>query len=120
MTPTPTGPRWCWTAASPGPTRAGWWWTAPPAATIRTLVIRGFGAAGIRLQGGRESNIKGCYIGTDHTGQAAAANRDGVVVSGTYHRVGGAGAGEANVISGNTRYGVELADAGSSPRARRT
>lgn len=80
---------------------------------IHSLVIRGFSGSGVRLRGGRESHVKGCFIGIDHTGLVAAGNNQGVTVSGTYHRIGGAGAGEANVISGNTLAGVELRDAGS-------
>jgi CSLREA domain-containing protein len=81
--------------------------------TIWTLVVNGWSAAGVQVLGGRESSVKGCYIGTNHTGTVAAGNQDGIVVRGTHHRLGGSAAGEANVISGNTRYGVELVDAGS-------
>lgn len=83
-------------------------------ATIRGLVIRGFGGAGIRLDAGRGSNVWGCYIGTDHTGMTAAANRDGVVASGTSHWIGGNTPPDANLISGNTRYGVHLSGATST------
>lgn len=80
---------------------------------IHALVIRGFSGSGVRLRGGRESHVMGCFIGTDHSGRVAAGNNQGVMVSGTYHRIGGAGVGEANVISGNSTTGVELTDAGS-------
>jgi CSLREA domain-containing protein len=56
--------------------------------------------------------VKGNYIGTDATGQVARPNANGVLVGGTGQQVGGAGAGEGNVISGNTGYGVQITGSG--------
>ncbi len=65
-------------------------------------VLSGNGGSGVRANGGT-ATILGNYIGTNAAGTAALGNgRWGVsVVAGTGHRVGGAAAGEGNVISGN-------------------
>jgi len=59
-------------------------------------------------------NVSGCtisgnYIGTNAAGDAAVANgHDGVELRGTTNVLGGATAGERNIISGNTFNGVTL------------
>jgi CSLREA domain-containing protein len=79
--------------------------------TVRGLVIANWwSGAGIHLQGGRESRVYGCYLGTDPTGSAAAPNGVGVLLSGgSYQRIGGDGSGEGNLISGNLVDGVHMA-----------
>ncbi len=61
--------------------------------------------------GADNNKIYGNYIGTNHDGTTAIANaRHGVViydgVQGT--EIGGTGAGEGNIISGNTQHGVVI------------
>ena len=57
-------------------------------------------SAGINLDG-NDHVVTGNYIGTNADGTAAVANATGVRIRGDRNRVGGATAGERNVISGN-------------------
>jgi gliding motility-associated-like protein len=59
---------------------------------------------------GSNINFYGNKIGTDITGTTAVANTDcGIYLSGgATNRIGGAGAGQSNLISGNTNYGVRI------------
>ncbi|MBW2494055.1 MAG: cadherin-like domain-containing protein, partial [Deltaproteobacteria bacterium] len=63
--------------------------------------------------------VKGNLIGTDATGTAPLSNGwDGVFLSSRVRgRIGGAAPGEGNVISGNERWGIHLADPWPSPYA---
>ncbi|MFO0940973.1 MAG: PKD domain-containing protein [Pirellulales bacterium] len=77
-------------------------------------LVSGNSGAGVRLDGsiggGVSGNlIKGNYIGTNASGTAAIPNNIGIdeFVS-TNTIIGGTGASEGNVISGNTTYGVRL------------
>ena len=55
--------------------------------------------------------IQGNYIGTNAAGTAAVPNEvDGISVSGDSTLVGGTGAGERNVISGNAGAGVNISN----------
>lgn len=77
------------------------------AGQVDGLVIANWDGAGVYDGGG--VNITGCYIGTDHTGQTAAPNQEGVVCTGSQARyIGGVGAGEGNLISGNHNNGILL------------
>lgn len=82
-------------------------------------VISGNGAGGIQVGGGGDGmneNILGNFIGTDPTGQAAAANQgNGITLfsgpGGSFitpggSTVGGTDPGDGNVIAFNTQYGV--------------
>lgn len=77
-------------------------------------VISGNNDEGIDINPGATGNVViGNYIGTNAAGDAAIANglggsSGGVVVGGTGNRVGGSAAGEGNVISGNTLYGLRF------------
>jgi hypothetical protein len=77
-------------------------------------VVSGNNGSGIFItgqSGGADRNvIIGNYIGLDAAGTAALTNTSsGVsVVAGVSNRVGGAAAGEGNVISGNAAAGVSL------------
>jgi CSLREA domain-containing protein len=74
--------------------------------TVRGLAITGFGQAGI-LVSGAGNRIQGNYIGVDATGSAADANGQyGVRLMSGGNLVGGAAAGDRNVISGNLIDGV--------------
>ncbi len=86
-------------------------------------VISGNGSVaadgGISIDGtGTNSNIvKGNYIGTNAAGTAALANTGkGISIEegASNNTVGGTTAGERNIISGNTQYGVYITDTGAA------
>jgi len=81
--------------------------------TIQGLNIRGFTHQAAIQVNSNANVVRGSFIGTDSTGTRAAANLDGVVVTGSLDAVGGETADNRNVISGNTRYGLELETYGS-------
>ena len=78
--------------------------------TIRGLVINQFKGQGIYiLPGSDENTIVSNYLGTDVTGMLGLGNHTGLVVlHGSNNTVGGASAGNRNVISGNGA-GVSIA-----------
>lgn len=79
-------------------------------------LISGNGSNGVNIDGAATmSNIViGNYIGTDAVGAAAMPNRgSGVFITGRYNRIGGTGAGERNVISGNRNCGVAFTNSGA-------
>ncbi|HEX3557712.1 MAG TPA: FG-GAP-like repeat-containing protein, partial [Pyrinomonadaceae bacterium] len=80
--------------------------------TVRGLVINRFGSGagpgGIGIELNSSGNVvEGCFIGTNASGTAAAANNfDAVAIGGTNNLVGGTTAGTRNLLSGNGRSGV--------------
>jgi titin len=74
-------------------------------------LISGNGGAGLQLD--NPTNVWGNLIGTDVTGQQSINNIFGVLVVGSNITVGGTGAGQRNVISGNSS-GVEIDAASGS------
>jgi len=79
------------------------------------IVISNWSEAGIYASRSRQFTLQGCYVGTDHTGAVAAGNGKGIIFLGGHsHHVGGAGAGEGNVISGNTNSGIYLSGTATS------
>ena len=68
---------------------------------------------GIDIQQNTEATIQGNYIGTGINGTSAAPNGSGIVLVGANLPVliGGDVASHANVISGNTNYGVHVSGA---------
>ncbi|MBN2085238.1 MAG: CSLREA domain-containing protein [Anaerolineales bacterium] len=80
--------------------------------TVRRLVINNFNGNGIRLDGGGENFILGCYIGTDAAGTAARPNMGGGIriVEGQKNVIGGTAASERNLISGNHSDGIQILD----------
>lgn len=52
--------------------------------------------------------ISGNLIGTNLSGDAALGNEDGIVVIGDFVQIGGTTTAQQNVISGNTRYGIDF------------
>jgi CSLREA domain-containing protein len=85
-------------------------------------VISGNPGKGIDiLPGGASNKIVGNYIGTDAAGTGALANGDGVEINGAQgpgltngNMIGGPVAGEGNVISGNSSYGVDVSTSAST------
>jgi hypothetical protein len=82
------------------------------AASERNL-ISGNTNYGIDISGsGTNSNeVKGNYIGTGNSGTADIGNgTSGIIIydSAHYNRIGGSGAGEGNVISGNNDQGISI------------
>ena len=81
--------------------------------TVRGLAINGFAAQGILVQGLGTNIIAGNYIGIALSGTSARANsQQGIWINGSRANViGGTGAGDRNVISGNGDAGVYLFNA---------
>ncbi len=74
-------------------------------------LISGNESFGIRLSGSGYARVIGNLIGTDLLGRDAVPNGSGGVVledGADYNRIGGAGAGEGNLISGNGGDGVQM------------
>lgn len=86
-------------------------------------VISGNDGPGIEIRAAYSGNvIEGNYIGTDATGTADLGNTgDGVELSGGAfsNTIGGVGAGEGNVIFGNSGDGVRVIDDATSGNAIR-
>ncbi len=81
--------------------------------TIKSLVINNFSRSGIELKGGSDNNsIVGCFIGTNALGMHAAPNaHHGITIIGSSKNViGGDSQNERNVISGNGRAGINIAN----------
>ena len=74
---------------------------------VRGLIINRGGLNGLFL-GGTGSVAEGNWLGLNALGTAAAPNaQDGIALAGTGHRVGGSTAAQRNIISGNTRFGID-------------
>jgi hypothetical protein len=96
---------------APGNLRTGLTLTTG-ASTVRGLVINRFSAAGIRLTGAGGDVIAGNYLGTDAAGGSARRNGTGIDVEGGAGTViGGTGAGDGNLLSGNLVGGLILSNA---------
>ncbi len=66
------------------------------------------------LKMGSNSTVWGNFIGTDFSGSAAIPNQTGISVqAASYVLIGGTGAGQSNLISGNSNAGIIIADAAS-------
>ena len=79
-------------------------------------VISGNTWSGIRIQtGGSNNTIRGNYIGTNAAGNASLPNNLGINLMGSSgNTIGGTGAAEGNIISGNTNFGIQVADAANN------
>jgi hypothetical protein len=79
--------------------------------TCLGLVINEFTQAGIQVSGiGNE--VRGCFIGVDASGTLDRGNSaDGITLSDHDNTIGGSGASDRNIISGNGDEGVDV-DAG--------
>jgi len=81
--------------------------------TIRGLSISNFDQSGILIRSG-DNILSGCFIGTNLAGTTVAGNRYGITIDDASDNViGGASAGERNLVSGNLR-GVIIQGAASS------
>ena len=81
--------------------------------TIRALILNRFKGSGIVVQS-NSNLVKGNFIGTNAAGRRASANNvDGIKIIGgaTGNTVGGTAAADANLISGNKRFGLYLSGA---------
>jgi hypothetical protein len=58
--------------------------------------------------------VEGNFIGTNAAGTAAIPNQDGIDVSGAGSSIGGALPGARNVISGNSRFGINISGNGNT------
>src|SRR5205807_1012193 len=67
--------------------------TGGTGSVIRGLVIDGFSGNGILISAGSSGGnlVEGCFIGTNPAGTSAAANGDGIEVTGADHTIGGTG-----------------------------
>ena len=76
--------------------------------TIRGLVIIDFGM-GIQLNNSSDSKIQGCFLGVDASGQTAVHNGQGIGgFNDSNLLIGGPAAGDRNLISGNSGFGIQL------------
>jgi parallel beta-helix repeat protein len=84
--------------------------------TVKGFVINRFNGSGIVLSTGGSNTIQNNYLGTDAAGAAASQNnQQGLYINGAANNIiGGAAAGEGNVISGNSQIGIYLVSAGAS------
>src|SRR5688572_2200335 len=88
--------------------------------TVRGLVINRFGGNGISLLSKGGNLIVGNYVGSDAAGAAAAPNGgQGVLVQTPGNVIGGVTSGLRNVISGNTKNGIQFYTTASSGNAVR-
>ncbi|HSG05602.1 MAG TPA: right-handed parallel beta-helix repeat-containing protein, partial [Nitrospiria bacterium] len=72
-------------------------------------VLSGNSFYGILIAAGTGTDVKGNFIGTNAAGASPIPNSiDGIFVQTNSNIIGGTGAGEENVISGNTGEGIEL------------
>ena len=79
------------------------------ASTIRGLVIFGFFDDAIQIGGSGGDLIVGNYIGIDVSETAQPNGDDAVDINADNITVGGLAPGDANVLSGNARQGIEIA-----------
>jgi CSLREA domain-containing protein len=73
-------------------------------------VVSGNGGHGILLHNSTNNIVQGNYAGTNAAGTAAIANGiDGIAVDGGgFNTIGGPGAGEGNLASGNSNQGISI------------
>jgi hypothetical protein len=80
-------------------------------------LISGNAQAGVEIFSSSTSGnfVQGNQIGTNAAGSAAIANLTGVNIDGSANnQIGGTGAGQGNLISGNTGAGVQIQNSGAS------
>src|SRR5262249_54025112 len=80
-------------------------------------IISGNLAGGIRINGTSSNVVQGNFIGTDVTGTVALGNGGdgGLIANGaTNNTIGGNVSGTRNIISGNSRDGIEITGSGTN------
>jgi CSLREA domain-containing protein len=80
-------------------------------------IISGNDSAGVLLQqaGTTGTAVQGNYIGTNAAGNASLPNVDGIfILDAPGNTVGGSVPGAGNVISGNSRYGIDIEGVGAT------
>jgi CSLREA domain-containing protein len=84
--------------------------------TIRGLVINRWGAHGLSISTGGANTIQGNYIGLGVDGTGDLGNsQDGIfVMNSAANLIGGPGADDGNVISGNNSFGIRVSGAAST------
>jgi len=81
---------------------------------IAGLAINGFSGNGIELAYVQNTTVRANFLGTLPDGKTAGGNGSGIVVTaGAHNTIGGASAGDRNVISGNINQGIRI-EAGSA------
>ncbi len=81
--------------------------------TIRGLVIVDSGDDAIEIETNGGNSITGNYIGVGVDGTTPQPNKYGVSVKTNGNTIGGTNAGDRNIISGNTNYGLAIYNAAS-------
>ncbi len=77
--------------------------------TIKGLIINRFSGNGIILVNKGGNVVRGNWIGLNNAGTAAAKNgQKGIVVSINNNTIGGTGANDRNVVSGNGSGGIQM------------
>jgi uncharacterized repeat protein (TIGR01451 family) len=78
--------------------------------TIKGLNIEQFTGAGIVLQTNGGNVVQSCFIGTNSAGTGPLANGgDGITISSSPNNtIGGSLAGQRNLLSGNTGFGIQI------------
>ncbi len=86
--------------------------------TVRGFIINGFtgnaNSAGVWIATAGSNVIQGNYIGTNAAGNGSVANYQGVYVATSGNTIGGSGATQRNVISGNTWRGILVTGGGAT------
>ncbi len=83
--------------------------------TIRSLAIGGFTGSGIVINGAGGNSVQQSLIGTTPAGTAAAANGNGIRITGSPNNtIGGTQVAFRNLISGNTGNGIFIEGTGST------
>ena len=85
---------------------------------VQSFIINGFPGSGLVVIGTNATgnSVRGCYLGVNASGTAAATNRfDALVISGGASRntIGGTNATARNIISGSAFGGLLIRDAGT-------
>ena len=83
--------------------------TGSSGSTVQDLAIAGFASGeGVDIQSGSTNDdVVGCWLGINASG-TTNANGTGVEVTGSGATIGGTTTGDANVILGNSYYGVVI------------
>jgi hypothetical protein len=78
--------------------------------TIKGFRITGFGGDGIDIRNSNNNVVIGNYVGIAANGSRLPNGDSGIEINGSSqgNRIGGLGAGERNVVSGNSGIGVQL------------